>query len=617
MSSTQAFYSRIRGENGSAELASTNDPRLDLFFKLVRNIPDDRLSELVENCFTSELVSSQQMVVDMFLLTFQTRDCRGGKGERDLFVLLFIELASRYPQTAIEILPLIPKYGCYRDLFSIAGRLISDKKGNKLTPLSDAILNLTVRQLEKDAASAMTDVPKDISLLAKWAPREKSAQSSLAKLIAERMFPGNKSARAQYRKVLSQLNRSLGTVEVQMCTNDWDSIEPTKIPSLCLMKNRKAFLNEDLKANPSGSEQMTGNRHPDDESRVGCRKRMREALVSTGTKKLKGKQLFPHEITSLLMDGHRCQRQSTMELDIFDAQWKAIRTATQDTLAAKRAESKDDQKGEGIDLGKLVALVDVSGSMSGIPMEVAVALGIMVSELADPAFANRVITFHEDPTWCTFEPNASIAEKVQTAINAPWGGSTDFEKAMELILDVAVKAKLTPEEIPNLIVFSDMQFNQAIEPYSYSYERGYGHQPPTWETHHERIKRRFAEVGEDICGQPYPVPEITYWNLRGDTYGFPVEAETPNVRMLSGFSPSLLKLVMSGEPIDEIEEEGVDAVGRPTVNPLATLRKALDDPTYDPVRVVLSNSSERDLSSYRFTESEEGPNSGVDSHSTP
>ena len=39
--------------------------------------------------------------------------------------------------------------------------------------------------------------------------------------------------------------------------------------------------------------------------------------------------------------------------------------------------------------------------------------------------------------------------------------TTNFEKAIDRVLEVATKHKLRPEDIPDLIVFSDMQFDQA------------------------------------------------------------------------------------------------------------------------------------------------------------
>jgi hypothetical protein len=162
--------------------------------------------------------------------------------------------------------------------------------------------------------------------------------------------------------------------------------------------------------------------------------------------------------------------------------------------------------------------------MDGTPMEVAIALGILVSELSDHAFKNRFITFHESPSWISLEGIGSLKDKVMKTMAAPWGGSTSFNSALEMILEVVIKHRLSPEDIPDLIVFSDMQFNQAA---NYS------------ETMHDVIKRRFAEAGIAICGVPYRAPKIIYWNLRGDTTGFPVNAHTPNTQMLSGFSPSL------------------------------------------------------------------------------
>ena len=96
-----------------------------------------------------------------------------------------------------------------------------------------------------------------------------------------------------------------------------------------------------------------------------------------------------------------------------------------------------------VDLGRLVPLVDVSGSMSGVPMEVAIALGILVSECTQPAFANRMLTFESNPKWVKLEDGASIAKKVEATRRAPWGGSTDFNKALEQILEVCVKKRPT------------------------------------------------------------------------------------------------------------------------------------------------------------------------------
>jgi hypothetical protein len=290
--------------------------------------------------------------------------------------------------------------------------------------------------------------------------------------------------------------------------------------------------------------------------------------------------------------------------------------------------------GKHVDLGKLVPLVDVSASMAGEPMEVAIALGILVSELTHPTFRDRVLTFESSPSWVDLSSCGSIGDKVRTVQRAPWGGSTDFAAACERILDAAQRAKLTPGEIPDLIVFSDMQFDQAgvkaggiYDPYGgrgkgYGLGKGkgqtrgrgtgcYGHrsQPSSWETHLERLQRRFAEVGMAVCGEPYAAPRIIFWNLRGNTAGCPATADAPNTQLLSGFSPALLKLVMSGADIvaeDEevVQPDGTVKVVRSGPTPKQTVRKALDDSAFDAVRLKLSELSEGPLKDYTFSKAE-------------
>merc|ERR1712012_827890 len=122
-----------------------------------------------------------------------------------------------------------------------------------------------------------------------------------------------------------------------------------------------------------------------------------------------------------------------------------------------------------------------------------------------------------------------------------------------------------------------------------------------------RLVRRFKETGVQTCGKEWDAPHIIYWNLRGDTSGFPAQADTPGVTMLSGFSPSLMKLLLDGDPlkVDEVEEvEGEEQQNakKNKKDPYFTLRKALDDEEYDQVREVLFKSQEGLLKHYQNIE---------------
>jgi hypothetical protein len=570
--------------------ASSASSLLDLFFKLVRDLPEQDLKDTVSTILTIvKTTGDSHLLSDLFVLVFQTRDCRGGKGEKMLFYRLFLELYKEYPKTVVSLLSVIPNYGYYKDfliLLEMIATLRSNLEFDNLFRLQMSMIDLYAEQLlndkkELDSSVGTGTVPK-LSFAAKFAPREGKHFEEAHNMLVRKLFGKSRRAQEQYRKFIVSLTRALEVPEILMCARRYDEINFKKVPSLCLNRFRKAFLNELVTKKGehpvplSESEKETGNRRPDDPTRVQCRKNLQWASVQG---KVCGRVLQPHELVSQLMKNPDI---SATESFVYDAQWRQIHESVSIGIS-KLVGTSDSTR---INLGKLVPLVDVSGSMSGIAMEVAIALGILVSERSEGSFNDRFITFHENPTWVSLKGCNSLRDKVVKTQAAPWGGSTDFEAALEMILEVAIEHRLSPEDIPDLIVFSDMQFNQAGK---------YG------ETMHDVIKRRFAEAGVAICGTPYRAPKIIYWNLRGDTRGVPVEENTPNTQMLSGFSPSLLKLLLDGEPlvIEEVATDGT--VTQRKVTPAETLRKALDDERYNLIRGILSASNEGVLSKYTFT----------------
>ena len=568
----------VNGENGMPEFSTTSSNLLDLFTKLVRDLPDSELNRLVAKCFSDIDKGDFKQLVDLFVLTFQTRDCRGGKGEKSLFQKLILILYKEYPETIISLLAEIPRFGYYKDLLNL--HLVADER------LQRVIIQLFANHLRDDHSKLLLSrrdgsVP-ELGFSAKYAPREGKQQFKLFfKQLVRELFGKSCTAQKQYRNMIVELTAALQVPEVLMCADRFQDINFKNVPSQCLNRFRKAFLNELVvkkgkHADPlTYSEEETGNRHPNDPNRVLCRQNLKTSAL---TGKVNAKVLLPHELISKLFSS----RPSSTDSSVFDAQWTKIREAVLEGIA----KLNDLPDPNSINLGKLVPLVDVSGSMDGTPMEVAIALGILVSEISDPAFKDHFITFETRPSWVSLKGINSIYDKVQKTKNAPWGGSTDFNAALEMILKVATDKKLSPDDIPDLIVFSDMQFNSAGR---YS------------ETMHDVITRKFARAGMEICGKPYRAPKIIYWNLRGDTKGFPVQANTPNTQILSGFSPSLLKLLLNGESMvqEQINPDG--SITTTDITPLQTLRNALDDPRYDPIRVILSSSTERILSSFHFT----------------
>jgi hypothetical protein len=245
-------------------------------------------------------------------------------------------------------------------------------------------------------------------------------------------------------------------------------------------------------------------------------------------------------------------------------------------------------------LSRLVCMADVSGSMSGTPMNVAIALGILVSEVCHPAFRDKVLTFSSDPVWHHLDHGAAFVDKVRSLASADWGMSTDFAKAMRKIAEMVCLERLEEHDIPDLLVVSDMQFDQA------RFDGGYGgwnygaqsYAPsPGWDTAYEEIAHLFHEVGMQVHGRPLSPPNIIFWNVRADTYGYPAAADQKGVILLSGYSPALMKFILSGE-MDEEVAKALDGDGsvvktRRQVDPREALRRVLNDSGLDAVRTVL------------------------------
>ena len=443
-----------------------------------------------------------------------------------------------------------------------------------------------------------------ISILAKWLPREGThfdKKLSFVERFVAVMWPEmstasttsddwKSSAKSKYRKTVSELTTTLELPEVLLSAKREDEINFGKVASKATFLLTKTFLNET----------KDGEQRSKDPKRLRMTEMFIDQLVNKG---LKGSQLMPHEIVRKILSSSKISRSEEL---VLDAQWK-------DLWKNVVAEVKAKAEAEGLDFDptRMVPLSDVSGSMSGVPMEVSIALGIGISEITHEAFQNMVMTFESVPKWHRLVPTDSIVKKVRSLARAPWGGSTNFVGAYELILKVCMDNKLSREDMPSIIVFSDMQFNEAagVGGYSWSYVPSYGKdEAKKMQGVLDEIKARVAAVATSLGWSDTEPTPIVFWNLR-NTGGHPVNKSSEGAVLLSGFSPSLLKLVMNGEALREEEIEVVQSDGtvkteKIRVTPEQVLRKMLDDDLYDPVRAILAASNEGALLEYGTLEKE-------------
>jgi hypothetical protein len=189
----------------------------------------------------------------------------------------------------------------------------------------------------------------------------------------------------------------------------------------------------------------------------------------------------------------------------------------------------------------ILPMIDVSGSMMGQPLAVAMSLGMYLSERTKGEFKDLFLTFSENPELVRLQGD-TVAERLRNISNADWGMNTDFSKAFQHILDVATKHNVLPESMPTmLLVLSDMQFDDS--------QRGgfgYGSEPMT---HYSWMVEEYEKAG-------YKLPKIVFWNLDAHM-GTPAKCSDDSVAMVSGFSPSIMKAILNAQeftPMDVMME---------------------------------------------------------------
>ena len=572
------------GENGRLELTTSGNVAVDVFNGLLRGASVEKVrgfsKALEKEMEEATTTMKEQALTDAFVLFFLTRDPRNGKGERSASMLWFVELAKLFPLTTMEVLPMIPKFGRWLDVVEYS----------ECDQLPEA-MRRALRNLHVEAIRCGED-----PLAGKWAPRITGSKVHVAtaKAYARQLFPGDPRADAKYRKATVALTAKHGEVtETLMCAQEgrWKEIDPGKVPAGCLNKHAKALLNEATKKQQQKAKEEgvpVEVVRSEKEDRVQCAENFKEhaeqACAGNKDKKMHGKTL---SIDKMVAEHLAREPPSSGRSRIIEAQYMNLKEGLLQSLELAASSSSS--------LGNMVAMVDVSGSMTGTPMEAAIGLGTLVSEVTAPAFRGRVLTFSEEPKWHCFKEDMSFKDKVRSARGADWGMTTDFTKALKLVLRACVDGDVPPSEVASLklVVFSDMQFDAAMKnnaqsssPYYMNAYNRKSREPvvKAWETQHEELVRMFKEAGE--CSkfyEPYPVPRIIYWNLRGDTPTHAmVKADTPGVDLVSGFSALQLKLFLDGEDVADDKQS----------TPEETTRKALDAPEYEEVRAACARVAE-------------------------
>lgn len=387
------------------------------------------------------------------------------------------------------------------------------------------------------------------------------------------------------KHILTRGRRYICVPEPLMSSNRWSEIVYSRVASISMNNNKGKFFLHD-------EERFLNYLHD----------------VESGVKQISGATLLPHLLAMEAVEKYHLQdrvvgsthslanamleRQRRLEeaqMRVVDAQWA--------TLVTRLRESGQ--------LDNCIAVCDVSGSMGYIsyasrgksafdvqPIWPAISLSLLVARLAKPPFNDSFITFSASPQLVVLDSESKripLGETINEMARAAWGMNTDFNAVfLELILPLAVKHNVPKDQmIKRIFVFSDMQFDAANRS---TPGRSQASTSPDavaeWKTNHDVIATAYAQAG-------YDVPELVYWDLSRpqDGHGItaPVTGEREGVALLSGYSPSLLKVFMDVEEEEEwevLDKDGQSQPKRQSLTPEELMKKMLGRKSYDGLVVV-------------------------------
>lgn len=286
-----------------------------------------------------------------------------------------------------------------------------------------------------------------------------------------------------YGNMLSTLRGYIDVVEVKMSANKWNKINYEKVPSQANILYKDAFLRQD-------------------------KVRRREYLyaLEKGEAKINSSTLFPHEITYKYTN--ILSTDATLE-----AMWKAL---------------PDYVKGD----SNTLVVRDGSGSMTWTsiaktdvkPSHIADALTIYFANRASGEFKNAFITFSSSPQIVKIS-GKSLRKDLDILSKYDECSNTNIKAVFELILKTAKENNMKQEDLPkNILVLSDMEFDSGT-----------------------RNVPLMSEVAQLYAESGYELPKLCYWNICSRSNAIPVKENKNGAVLVSGFSPAVIKMVLSSK----------------------------------------------------------------------
>jgi hypothetical protein len=182
-----------------------------------------------------------------------------------------------------------------------------------------------------------------------------------------------------------------------------------------------------------------------------------------------------------------------------------------------------------------LVVADTSGSMSGDPMSVSVSLALYFAERNKGQFKDYFITFSGNPILQKIS-GKTLRDKMNS-IQTGEVANTDLQKVFDLILNAAIANETPASELPSTIyMISDMEFDYCCDTH----------------TNFEHIQLKYEASG-------YKMPTLVFWNVNASGSNLPVQKNKQGVTLVSGFSPTVFKMVVENKTPEQVMFDVINA----------------------------------------------------------
>ena len=367
------------------------------------------------------------------------------------------------------------------------------------------------------------------SLIWKWLPSNNTSSKKTrerAKIIRNYL----KWSPSQYQHTLSVMRKEIDIVERKMSSDNWQAIDYEKVPSKASKLYTKAFMKHDKDRYTAYLEGL-----------------------KTGKAKVNASVLNPCEIVHKLYESISWYRHDVNTTTLMETMWKNL---------------PDRVQGE----GDTICVLDTSGSMgsrvdyksnSMTCEEVAESLAIYFAERCSGVFQNKIITFSHSPRYIDLSECDSLESKLKYIQKYCEISDTNLESTFNLLLNTAVRGRLTQDELPKrILILSDQGFNEASE---YTPNK----------TLFQTINKKWNKAG-------YEMPTLIFWNILGESrWGYGSKAIPVSYKedfpclLVSGYNTASLNMVLKGQE-----------------SPLEGILSVINTERYEPIKEAFLKSCE-------------------------